>query len=439
MTNRLSRCLLNQDHTEEEYWLALLRAPGVGPVNFVRLIKHFESPRGVFEANPEQWQVLNMKEPLLKYLQHPDWNAVEKDMTWLAQSNHYLLTIDSSEYPTRLREIHNPPPVLFIHGNTTLLSSQQIAMVGTRHPSLEGTQIAREFAEYLSFQGFTITSGMAYGIDAVSHWGALAGSGNTIAVAGTGLDRVYPAKHRDLAHKIAEAGALISELPLGTPVHRSQFPIRSRIVSGLSLGTLVIEAPEKSGALYTARHATNQGREVFAIPGSIHNPLVKGCHQLIKQGAKLVETAADILEELYSRQKCLPNKKPIIHHSIKQVDIETKFKISSIPTTSIEPTTIEPAAPSNNITTIDKIDSFAIPNETTTPDNLKTKDDISDLDNDYINILDYLKAGPTSIDNLVEQSGLTAGDISSMLLILELRGLVATQSGGLYTRTGGNR
>jgi DNA processing protein len=435
---------LNQAHTEEEYWLALLRAPGVGPVNFVRLIKHFESVRAVFEAEPGQWRALNMKESLLKYLQHPDWAAIEKDMQWLTQPNHHLLTIDSPEYPPRLRQISNPPPILFVHGDIALLSSQQLAMVGTRHPSPEGTQTAREFAEYLAFQGFTITSGMAYGIDAVSHWGALAGSGKTIAVAGTGLDRVYPAKHRDLAHKIAQTGALISELPLGTPVHRSQFPIRSRIVSGLSLGTLVIEAPEKSGALYTARHATHQGREVFAIPGSIHNPLVKGCHQLIKEGAKLVETAADILEELLSKQTFLQSKnfclEPVIHNKVSQTEIDTKFKISSIPTPSTKPTTIiEPNDSSNHTTTIDKIDSFVIPNETTASDESKTKDDLSDLDDDYVNLLDYLATGPTSIDNLVEQTGLTAGNISSMLLILELRGLVATQSGGLYTRTGGNR
>jgi len=420
---------LNQDHSEEEYWLALLRAPGVGPVNFVRLIKNFESPRGVFEAGYGQWLSFNMKEPLLKYLPHPDWAAVEKDIQWLVQPNHYLLTIDSPEYPSRLREINNPPPVLFVHGDIALLSSQQIAMVGTRKPSPEGAQTAKEFAEYLSFQGFTITSGMAYGIDAISHWGALACSGKTIAVAGTGLDRVYPAKHHELAHKIAETGALISELPLGTPVHRSQFPIRSRIVSGLSLGTLVIEAPEKSGALYTARHATNQRREVFAIPGSIYNPLVKGCHQLIKEGAKLVETVADIFEELL----------PIHHHSVGQTESKTKVRVSS-PITSTKLTTIEQTDSSNNITIIDKIDSFAIPNEKMAPGNLiKTKNDLSDLEPDYIRLLGYLEAGPTSIDNLVEQSGLTAGDISSMLLILELRGLVATQSGGLYTRTGGNR
>jgi DNA processing protein len=404
---------LTHKHTEEEYWLALLRAPGVGPVNFIRLIKYFGNPQTVFEAGRGEWQSLNMKEALQKYLQNPNWHAIEKDLEWLAQPNNHLLTFEHPDYPPILAEIDNFPPLLFVHGDCALLSSQQLAIVGTRHPSQEGERTAREFAEYLSLQGFTITSGMAYGIDAASHWGALAGSGKTLAVAGTGLDRVYPAKHRDLAHKIAETGALISELPIGTPIHRSQFPIRSRIVSGLSLGTLVVEAPERSGALYTARHAANQGREVFAIPGSIYNPNTKGCHQLIKEGAKLVESAPDILEELLPiiRNFLVPITKPLLQ-PIVSPNSTTTDKTDSL---------------------TDKTDSFTIPVSKNTDDS-KANHDLSDLDEDYQDLLNYLDAGPTSIDNLVEQSGLTASNISSMLLILELRGLVVTQSGGFYLR-----
>ncbi|OAD20058.1 Smf protein [Candidatus Thiomargarita nelsonii] len=387
---------MSQKHPEEEYWLALARAPGVGPVNFVRLIKHFGDPRSVFEAGLSEWQAFKIKGALLNYLQAPNWQAIEKDMQWLAQPGNHLLTLEHPDYPPLLREIHSAPPILFVRGDCTLLASKQLAIVGTRHPTPEGEKTAREFAEYLSHQGFTITSGMALGIDGASHWGALAGTGKTIAVAGTGLDRVYPPQHRELAHKIIETGALISEFSLGTAVRREHFPLRSRIISGLSLGTLVVEAPERSGARYAARHAAKQGREIFAIPGSIHNPLVKGCHQLIKEGAKLVETAADILEEL----KIYRPIPPAIEN----------------PKSSTNSTEIAPKSPSNSTA------------------NTEPAAETSDLDSEYARLLDYLETGASSIDNLVEQSGLTAGEISSMLLILELRGLVAVQPGGLYAR-----
>ncbi|MDM8563609.1 DNA-processing protein DprA, partial [Candidatus Marithioploca araucensis] len=263
---------------EEEYWLALMRAPNVGSVKFMRLITHFGNPRNVFEASQSEWKALKLNEKLCNYLQAPDWYAVEKELKWLAQPENHLLTFVHPDYPPLLREIADPPPILFVRGDNTLLSSQQIAIVGTRKPTNEGLRTAREFAEYLSHQGLTITSGMALGIDGASHWGALAGSGKTIAVAGTGLDRIYPSQHRELAYKIVETGALVSEWSLDVAIRRSHFPIRSRIVSGLCLGTLVIEAPERSGALYAAQHTIKQGRELFAIPGSIHNPLVKGCH-----------------------------------------------------------------------------------------------------------------------------------------------------------------
>lgn len=432
---------MNNKHTEEEYWLALLHAPGVGPVNFARLLKHFGSPLAVFEAGKSEWQALNMKQELLKYLQNPDWHTIEKDMQWLAQSNNYLLTLFHPDYPPLLQDIDDSPPVLFVHGDCTLLSSKQLAVVGTRHPTSEGEQIAKEFAEYLSHQGFTITSGMALGIDGAGHRGALAGSGKTIAVAGTGLDRVYPAKHKELAHKIAQTGALVSEFPPNTPVRREHFPRRSRIVSGLSLGILVIEAPENSGALYAARHAAKQGREVFAIPGSIHNPLVKGCHQLIKDGAKLVEMASDILEEL-----------SIYRHFTTTTEIKTptplakstRVEQSDLPTNPVTSENSERIQQGTGTKKTDDLDSDVELSDLSTnpvashsePRQQETEsENTNGLDSDYVCLLDYLKTGPTSIDNLVEHSGLTAGEVSSMLLILELRGLVTTQSGGLYTRT----
>jgi DNA processing protein len=282
----------------EEYWLALARAPCEVPVNLVRLLKHFGSPRCVFEAGGWAWRALSLKRELLNYLQNPNWYAVENDMRWLAQTGNHLLTLHHPNYPPFLREIYDPPLVLFVQGNCVLLESLQLAMVGTHKASREGFEMARDFAKCLSHQGLTITSGMALGIESASHWGALAGTGKTIAVAGWGLNRIYPAQHRVLVQKIAETGALVSEFPPDTPVRRKHFSPHCRIISGLSLGTLVIEAPKRSTALHTVSFAAEQGREVFAIPGSIHNPLVKGCHQLIKEGAKLVETVDDILKEL---------------------------------------------------------------------------------------------------------------------------------------------
>jgi DNA processing protein len=206
--------------------------------------------------------------------------------------------VNDGRYPPLLREIPQAPPVLFVHGDPDCLRVPQLAMVGTRNPTPSGRETARQFAAHLAGAGMIITSGLALGIDAAAHQGALAGGGRTIAVMGTSLDRVYPAKHRDLARAIAERGALVSELPTGTPALAENFPRRNRLISGLALGVLVVEAALQSGSLITARLALDQGREVFAIPGSIHNPLAKGCHALIRQGAKLVETANDIVEEL---------------------------------------------------------------------------------------------------------------------------------------------
>ncbi|HIC99918.1 MAG TPA: DNA-protecting protein DprA [Piscirickettsiaceae bacterium] len=218
---------------------------------------------------------------------------------WLAGgTNRWLMTCTDADWPKPLAQIGDAPAVLLGLGRRTLLGDPQLAVVGARHASREGVANAEAFAEALSQAGLTITSGLAHGIDAAAHRGALKGVGSTIAVMGTGIDRIYPAVNRQLAHQIAEAGAIVSEFPLGAPPRAAHFPRRNRIVSGLSAGTLVVEAHERSGSLITARLASQQGREVFAIPGSIHNPMAKGCHRLIKQGAKLVECAQDILEEL---------------------------------------------------------------------------------------------------------------------------------------------
>ena len=228
----------------------------------------------------------------------PDAELLEKTLAWLIQPGRFLLTLADADYPPLLREISDPPPLLYGVGRRALLGNACLGVVGSRQATPQGEQNAEAFAEVLAQAGFTVVSGMALGIDGAAHRGALRGMGSTIAVVGTGLNLVYPARHKVLAHRIAEEGLMLSSFALDTPSAAGHFPSRNRIISGLSRGVLVVEAALSSGSLITARQALEQGREVFAVPGSIHSPHSKGCHALIKQGAKLVESAADILEEL---------------------------------------------------------------------------------------------------------------------------------------------
>lgn len=222
---------------------------------------------------------------------------IAKTFSWLSQAGNHVLTLGDPHYPRSLLDISDPPLLLYAKGRIDLLNAPSIAIVGSRNATQDGCANARRFAETLSVAGICIASGLALGIDGAAHEGGLCGTGSTVAVVGTGLDIVYPARHRALAHRIADAGCLLSEYPIGTPAIASNFPRRNRIISGLSQGVLVVEAAAQSGSLITASTALEQGREVFAIPGSIHSPLAKGCHHLIRQGAKLVESAQDILEE----------------------------------------------------------------------------------------------------------------------------------------------
>ncbi len=228
----------------------------------------------------------------------PDEAAIDASLAWLDDDAHHLVTWGGDDYPELLSQIPGPPLVLYVNGDVDALHLPALAIIGSRNPTQGGERNAREFARHLAGQGFAIVSGMAQGIDAAAHRGALDARGKTVALLGTGIDRVYPAVNRQLAHDIAGQGALVSEYPLGAAPERRHFPERNRLISGLSLGTLVVEAARRSGSLITARLAGEQGRETFALPGSIHNPLSRGCHELIRQGAKLVETAADIVAEL---------------------------------------------------------------------------------------------------------------------------------------------
>jgi DNA processing protein len=365
---------MDENEQQLRNWLALLSVKGVGPVQFRELWQHYGELSQLFSKPPQY-----LPESLQHALRHPDWSVVEQSLEWVQQSGCHIITLEDRAYPPLLKAIHDAPPLLFIRGEPAQLQNPQLAMVGSRNPSVVGRETAFDFARTLAGAGLVVSSGLAQGIDTASHEGALDSGGQTIAVFGTGLDRVYPARNRKLAHAIVEqGGALVSEYPPGVEPLAANFPRRNRIISGLSLGTLVVEAALRSGSLITARFASEQGREVFAIPGSIHNPLARGCHQLIRQGAKLVETAQDVLEELAPQLRAAIAEPPA------------------------EETQADPVA---------------------------------ELDEEYRQLLACLEQAPSSVDQIVQRSGLTADAVSSMLLLLELQGYVVSTAGG-YALTG---
>jgi len=300
----------------------------------------------------------------------------ELERDWLQDPDHHQLRLGEDAFPELLAQIPGPPSLLYVIGDPELLHLPALAIVGSRNPTSAGKHNAFEFARHLGSAGFCIVSGLAQGIDEQAHRGALAAGTPTIAFLGHGIDRVYPACNLELAHEIASRGALVSEFPLGTPPHKSLFPQRNRLISGSSFGTLVVEAARRSGSLITARLAAEQGREVFAIPGSIHNPLSRGCHKLIQQGAKLVETADDIVAELG----------PLARHVMQSAEESKELESSTV-----------------------------------------TGDD------EYTGLLKFLGHDPSSADELVGRSGLTIDQVSSMLLILELEGKIEKLSGGRYS------
>lgn len=363
-----------------EDWLRLTLADGVGPVAVQQLLARFGSPAAVLRASPAELERAGLRSAIVRGLRAgADSARLKSALDWSAGSGQGALALDDPLYPQRLRVLSDPPPVLFHRGDLDLLGVPALAMVGSRNPTPDGAETAAAFAAHLAAAGLCIASGLARGVDAASHRGALGVGGLTLAVMGTGPDRIYPAAHRELAHQIIDSGGLIlSELPPGTEPHAANFPRRNRLLSGLSTGVLVVEAGLRSGSLITARLAVEQGREVFAIPGSIHNPLARGCHALIRQGAKLVETAADVLEELAA-------------------GLQLSLSDAAAPTGPVEP-----------------------------PEALS--------DPDHQRLLDSFGADPVSIDRLVERSGFGAAEVASMLLILELQDRVAALPGGRYQR-----
>jgi DNA processing protein len=279
-------------------WLRLTLTPGVGGETQRTLLSAFGLPGNIFAAGLGALTRSIPHHAAERLLGHDATRMIEAALAWASEPGNRIITLADDAYPQRLLDTPDPPTLLYVKGRAELLNQPALAIVGSRNASPQGAANAEAFAEALSQAGLAIVSGMALGIDAAAHRGGLRGSGSTRAVIGTGCDRVYPARNQDLARCIAAEGAIVSEFPLGTPALRENFPRRNRIISGLALGCLVVEAAERSGSLITARLAGEQGRDVFAIPGSIHSPLSKGCHRLIKQGAKLVDDAHDILDEL---------------------------------------------------------------------------------------------------------------------------------------------
>jgi DNA processing protein len=279
-------------------WIDLALVPGLGPANFRALLSAFGLPHQILAASHAQLSRVVSPSLATAVLSGNRADSVAKNLEWARQPGHDILTLADERYPKRLFEIPDPPPLLFIHGDPKWLSAPSLGIVGSRNATPGGLALAEQFGQACSDAGLTIVSGLALGIDAAAHRGGLAGRGSTLAVMGTGPDDIYPKRNAALGREIASRGALVTEFPLATAPLAANFPRRNRLIAGLSRGVLVVEAALGSGSLITARLAAEQGRDVFAIPGSIHSPLAKGCHALIKQGAKLVDSAQDVLEEL---------------------------------------------------------------------------------------------------------------------------------------------
>ncbi len=315
------------------YFLALNRIPGIGPKITQRLLAKWPQLADLFHESKTALIKAGLADKLAEALTQFDLSTVDADFAWEQQHHtHHLLTWEHPAYSALLREIPDPPIALYARGDLSALTFKTLGIVGTRHPSVNGREIARQFAQALSLHPITIVSGLALGIDAEAHLGTLEACGRTIAVLGSGINRIYPYRHRELAEKITEKGLLISEFPLGAPPNAGHFPRRNRIISGLSLSILVVEAALKSGSLITARLALDQNRDVMAIPGAIHNPQTKGCHYLLQQGARLVTSVADILEELGMDKTDSPTASPQLSLAIEEVNLVNclGFEVSTL-------------------------------------------------------------------------------------------------------------
>jgi DNA processing protein len=369
-----------------EVWFAAVRAPLPGRV--LRLALEDAQVAQQLEAGSSTaLRTLGVGEAAAAAFLAREPERVAADLEWLAQPANRLIELGDPDYPALLAESAGPPPVLFVSGNSDLLWYPQIAIVGSRNPTAGGIDTAADFAATFARSGLVVTSGLADGIDAAAHAAALDAGQPTIAVVGTGPDRVYPARNRALATRIREHGCIVSEFAPGTSARPDHFPRRNRIIAGLALGTLVVEAAQRSGALITARNASEAGREVFAIPGSIHNPLARGCHRLIREGAALVETSAEVIYALGPAAQRLASS--------------LRGRLQAVAAASATAPAADPIEP----------------------------------DPQRVRLLAALGHDPVGIDALAERTGLTVGELSSMLVLLELEGVVSAQHGRYARRS----
>ena len=359
-------------------WMALSRAPALTVPILSAAFERLGGMAGFFESSDTARQSAGVPAAACAYLKSAA-SPSTAEQAWINSPHHHLVAFTDPRYPSALRALAHGPIVLYIAGEPNVLNDPQLAIVGSRNPTPAGRDTAFDFAEELAARGLAITSGLAAGIDSAAHRGALAAQGITLAVLGNGVDSIYPRSNRRLGEEIRFRGALISEFPLGTPPRRENFPQRNRIIAALSLGTLVVEAARRSGSLITARLAGDQNRELFAVPGSIHNPLSRGCHELIRQGAKLTETVADILSEL---------------------NFSAFFDASR--------------SASRSLDSAGELEAG--------------------MDKEHKILLDALGFDPVDLDMLVVRTGLKAEAVSSMMLILELEGHVQAAPGGRYSR-----
>jgi DNA processing protein len=360
-------------------WFVLAKAR-LDTASLRSLLEQYGSAERIAASSDRELKGSGLNDTARKAISNPDEEAIAKDLEWLSGTDNYVVHPQSEFWPGLFHHLSDAPTLLYLRGKPETLHLPALAIVGSRNPTRGGVLNAYEFARHLAAAGFCIVSGLAQGIDTAAHTGALDANAKTVAVLGHGIDRVYPAANHELAHRIATEGALISEYPLGTHPRRGHFPERNRLISGISLGTLVVEAAKRSGSLITARLAAEQGREVFAIPGSIHNAMSRGCHQLIRQGAKLVESADDIVGELG----------PLVLHLMQNSEKQSPVHAESAPRHDAE----------------------------------------------YERLLVALGHDPATVDELANQSGLTIGQVSSMLLILELEGKIEALNSGQYARIG---
>jgi DNA processing protein len=373
--------------TDDPYaWACLTRASGLSVDCLRAALQRFGSARALVEASRGARAAAGLPGSLEGFLAEPGAEPSEAERRWFEAPNHHVIPFDAPEFPAGLLALERCPIALYVDGRPAALRDPQVAIVGSRNPTRQGAETAYDFAKSLAESGLTITSGLAEGIDAAAHRGALAvrgtsllPAGTTLAVLGCGVDRVYPRMHRELARAVADAGALVSEFPLGAPPRRAHFPQRNHLIAALAQGTLVVEATCRSGSLLTARLAAERGREIFAVPGSIRNPLARGCHELIKAGAHLTETAYDILKELDFRE------------------------------------------------------FLTEPGQSPTADSRGSPRDAG-MDKHHKILLDALGFDPADLDALVVRTGFKPEAVSSMMLILELEGYVQAAPGGRYSR-----